>query len=216
VGPVAIVPAHNEEPTVAIVVATLLESGCFRYVLVVDDGSKDQTAERARAVGAKVMSLSPNRGKGEAMLAAVSEVEGDVAFFDADLVGLRPDHCQRLERLYNLGYDMVCGLRDYSGMRNVIQAVGPLITGERFLRRWVLEDLPPTCWRGYSIETAMNDVVTRGGGRTALMLMDDVGIRTKLDKKGWLAGAMGQLAMAAEIMRTSRALENTDGLACEL
>lgn len=214
--PVAIVPAHNEEATVANVIGALLSAGCLDSVLVVNDGSTDRTAEVAEAAGAKVMSLKPNRGKGQAMIAAVSKMppEYDIAFFDADLVGFTPAHARELCRLFALGFDMVCGLRDYGGMRNALQTIGPLITGERVLRRWVLDALPDTCWNGYRIETGMNDVVRRHGGRTCLTYMRGVGIRTKLDKTGFLKGLMGQLKMFAEIARTQESLEKSDGQAC--
>jgi glycosyltransferase involved in cell wall biosynthesis len=62
---VAVVPAHDEERSIASVVE------CARRhvdrVVVVDDGSRDRTAELARAAGAEVVMLSPNRGKGGAL-----------------------------------------------------------------------------------------------------------------------------------------------------
>lgn len=213
-----VVPAHNEEQTLADVLRPLIASQVFASILVVDDGSKDGTSEVARRHGVPVMSLSPNRGKGEAMMAAVGKLPPGhaVAFCDADLMGLQPEHWRRMVGLFGLGYDMVCGLRDYSQFRNALQLVGPLITGERIVRRWVLDLLPLNCWRGYSIETAMNATVTLHGGKTAMFFMGGVGIRTKLDKTGWLSGTVGQAKMFSEIRKTQRALEQSDGTTCEL
>ncbi len=61
----ALIPCFNEEDTIADVVR-----GCSRFVdsaLVVDDGSHDATAERAKAAGARVIEYRPNRGKGVAL-----------------------------------------------------------------------------------------------------------------------------------------------------
>jgi glycosyltransferase involved in cell wall biosynthesis len=63
----AIVPAHNEGPRIGAVVGMLVQQGL--PVLVVDDGSSDDTGAAARAAGARVLSLRPNRGKGAALKA---------------------------------------------------------------------------------------------------------------------------------------------------
>ena len=60
----ALIPAHNEAPRIASVVAAARER---LPVLVVDDGSTDQTAERAREAGATVIEQRPNQGKGGAL-----------------------------------------------------------------------------------------------------------------------------------------------------
>lgn len=68
---IAVVPAHNEEETVARVVESARKH--VDVVLVVDDGSRDQTSKRALAAGAAVLALHPNRGKGEALAAGIDE-----------------------------------------------------------------------------------------------------------------------------------------------
>ncbi|MBL9127935.1 MAG: glycosyltransferase, partial [Verrucomicrobiales bacterium] len=67
---VAILPAWNEAPTLGDVVAGL--RGRVERVLVVDDGSTDATAARAREAGAEVLSLGTNRGKGAALRAGLA------------------------------------------------------------------------------------------------------------------------------------------------
>ena len=64
---VAIVPAYNEEASIAGVVGELLAYDPGLRVVVVDDGSADRTAELARAAGAKVISLPFNLGIGGAV-----------------------------------------------------------------------------------------------------------------------------------------------------
>ena len=92
----AIVPAYNEEATVGGVVAALKSSPLLAEVIVVDDGSSDETAAVAQASGARVV-RKPNGGKGSAVLAGVAATDAPViALFDADLEGLTSDHVERL------------------------------------------------------------------------------------------------------------------------
>ncbi|HEY1508378.1 MAG TPA: glycosyltransferase family 2 protein [Solirubrobacteraceae bacterium] len=68
--PLAIViPAYNEEPTVADVVAEIPSeaAGLATETIVVVDGAKDATAERARSAGALVCDVPINRGQGAAL-----------------------------------------------------------------------------------------------------------------------------------------------------
>lgn len=60
-----IIPAYNEETVIGDVVRDLCEK--YPQVIVVDDGSKDQTAARARAAGALVLAHLINRGQGAAL-----------------------------------------------------------------------------------------------------------------------------------------------------
>jgi uncharacterized membrane protein YbhN (UPF0104 family) len=87
---VLVLPAHDEEATVATVVRRVPDHVLGRPVrcLVVDDGSTDRTAAAASAAGAQVLSFERNRGLGAAVRAGLADaVAGGasaVAFCDAD------------------------------------------------------------------------------------------------------------------------------------
>jgi uncharacterized membrane protein YbhN (UPF0104 family) len=87
---VLFMPAHDEEATVATCVSRAPASvgGHPVQVLVIDDGSSDQTAARARAAGAEVISLGVNRGLGAAVRVGLAEAvdrgAAATAFCDAD------------------------------------------------------------------------------------------------------------------------------------
>ena len=118
---VLFMPAHNEEESVGACVQRTPTSILDRpvQVLVVDDGSTDTTAERARAAGAEVISLPENRGLGAAvrvgLAAAVDRGAAAVAFCDAD--GEYPP-----EELKTLVAPILAGEADY-------------VAGSRFLGR---------------------------------------------------------------------------------
>lgn len=80
-----IIPALNEEATIGNVIAQLRGNG-FRRVIVVDNGSSDRTACRARLVGGEVV-REPRRGYGRACWTALQRLPADVEwilFCDAD------------------------------------------------------------------------------------------------------------------------------------
>lgn len=81
-----IIPALNEEEPIAAVVRDCLATGLPREVLVVDNGSSDQTADRAQAAGAQVVS-EPTPGYGRACAAGVRALSREcdiVVFLDGD------------------------------------------------------------------------------------------------------------------------------------
>jgi glycosyltransferase involved in cell wall biosynthesis len=91
-------------------------------VLVVDDGSADDTAERARAAGARVLSLTPNRGKGAALKAGFREAMSQASAWDAILtLDADGQHDPAevpafIQRWSATGADLVIGARDYKDM----------------------------------------------------------------------------------------------------
>ncbi|MGQ0671764.1 MAG: glycosyltransferase family 2 protein [Hyphomicrobium sp.] len=105
-------PALNEEATIAEVVRG---AAAFGDVVVVDDGSWDKTAARAREAGAKVVSLPENRGYEGALEAGFAEAarrEAEVAItMDAD-GQFDPVHVGRmLEPIKSGRADLVLGQR---------------------------------------------------------------------------------------------------------
>jgi len=81
-----VIPAYQCEATVGAVVAGVRRH--LERVVVVDDGSRDATAELARAAGAEVLSLPGNRGKGHALRVGIERAlggaESALALLDAD------------------------------------------------------------------------------------------------------------------------------------
>ena len=114
-------PAHNEAATVGACVRRAPTEVCGRRVevLVVDDGSTDDTATSARAAGAEVVSFDRNRGLGAAVRVGLAEgvARGAAAVVFCDADGEYPP-----EEMANLVEPILGGEADY-------------VTGSRFLGR---------------------------------------------------------------------------------
>ena len=112
-----VMPAYNEERTIGGVLDTLRREG-YSKVIVVDDGSRDRTAEIARSKGALVVSHPKNMGLGAALrtgLRVAREQGADRAVtFDAD--GQHDPKAVRklLEALD--GGDLAIGVRQHLGI----------------------------------------------------------------------------------------------------
>ena len=80
-----VIPAYNEGPAIADVVATLRQAAPWHEIIVVDDGSADDTGARAQAAGALVVRHPYNKGNGAAVKSGIRRAAGDyVLIIDGD------------------------------------------------------------------------------------------------------------------------------------
>ena len=107
---VAVIPALDEEASVGGVIAAIPRE-IVDEVIVVDNGSRDATAQRAAQAGARVVA-EPGRGYGAACLAGIAAAgDPDVfLFLDADHSDDPREAALLLERIGG-GYDLVVGSR---------------------------------------------------------------------------------------------------------
>ena len=105
-----VIPAYNESEAIAHVVAALAAAAPWHEIIVVDDGSVDETSTRAKAAGATVVRHPYNKGNGAAVKSGIRRATSDyVLIIDGDGQHQAAD-AQRLVAL--LGeYDLVIGAR---------------------------------------------------------------------------------------------------------
>ncbi|HEX2456356.1 MAG TPA: glycosyltransferase family 2 protein [Vicinamibacterales bacterium] len=108
-----VIPAFNEGPAVADVVSALKTVASWHEIIVVDDGSRDDTAVRAKAAGACVIRHPYNKGNGAAVKSGIRSATGEfVLIMDGDGQH-RPEDARRM--VSRLGeYDLVIGSRSTS------------------------------------------------------------------------------------------------------
>jgi glycosyltransferase involved in cell wall biosynthesis len=118
-----IVPAFEEGTAVAGVVESLLNAAAWREILVVDDGSSDETSRWARDAGARVIRHPYNKGNGAAVKTGIRSATGEwVLILDADGQH-RPEDALRLVGW--LGeYDLVVGARSAASQATAARRVG--------------------------------------------------------------------------------------------
>jgi len=80
-----IIPAYNEEKTIKNVIEKALPIKEIEEIIVVDDGSRDKTAQISKECGAEVITHHKNMGKGEALKTGIASAKRNIlAFVDAD------------------------------------------------------------------------------------------------------------------------------------
>ncbi len=124
-----IVPAYNEEkmaPAAAEVISRIMdEAGIDFELLLVDDGSKDNTwqeIQRASEKDARVVGLhfSRNFGKEAAMFAGLERAAGDCcAVIDCDLQH-PPEKLVEMYRLWEQGYEVIEGVKEDRGQESAL------------------------------------------------------------------------------------------------
>lgn len=115
----AVIPAYDAARTIASVVRETLEAfDGVGQVYVVDDGSRDATADLAREAGAVVLSHEHNRGKGRALRTGLGRAaaDGHAAAVTLDADGQHPpSEARRLALLPTDPGALILGIRDLKG-----------------------------------------------------------------------------------------------------
>lgn len=204
-----IIPAYNEDKTIADVVKVAKASDLVDEVIVVSDGSTDKTADKAEKAGAdKVIKLSEKGGKGAALLRGVAETKAEIiVFLDADLKGLTEHHIKKLVEPVLRGQKvMVTGLRDRGKILTKMEKYLPLIGGERALERFVIDNIPKKYLQGFMVEAALNFYCRSRHLPYGGVFLRGLNMRKKMDKVGILKGLEQYIKMYGQVAKAMTAV----------
>lgn len=118
-----ILPAKNEAAAIGKTLEAIVSAHPDAELIVVNDGSTDETAAIARAAGARVVSHAYSRGNGAAVKSGARAATGEVlVFMDAD--GQHdPADIKRLLEVMAQGHDMVVGARQKGSQASFARAL---------------------------------------------------------------------------------------------
>jgi glycosyltransferase involved in cell wall biosynthesis len=183
-----IICTYNEEKTISDVVISCCEHNPGSEIIVVDDGSSDNTEkllnELAKKYNFSYEKIKPNKGKSWAMVHGVEVSTNDIIlFFDADVSNIKKEHFEAiLSPLYNNEADLVLGQPSETLIDYRINPFKPL-TGERaLLRKDIISILRDIRDIRFGVETYINLYYQAHGKRIKYVLLKDLKHPTKYEK----------------------------------
>lgn len=198
-----VIPAYNEDSRVLSVINAVLGHENIDEVIVINDGSSDDTALVLRNVrGIELISYPKNMGKSHAVMMGFKKAKNDlVLMLDADLVGLDEESITALIKpvLENKA-DISMSLRKNS--LPIYKLLGlDFVSGERVFDKNIIGDLDILDHlRGFELESFLNKIIIRKKMRIAVVKWNNVGITRKSDKIGFWRGIVGDFKMTWEII----------------
>lgn len=202
-----IIPAYNEEQTIEEVIKVVQQVPLVEETIVVSDGSTDSTAQVAQSLGARVIKLPENIGKGGAMMVGVNNTDADVVLFlDADLIGLEPWHVvDLLLPVLDGRADMTVGIFEQGRLAtDLAQFIAPYLSGQRAVKRQLMLQLSNLELTRFGVEVALTRFAKTSGLNVFDVELKDMSHVMKEEKLGVVKGIMARLKMYWEIAKCVR------------
>ncbi len=200
-----IICAFNEGPRIAAVLAVACAHPLLHEVIVVDDGSTDDTAEVVkRFPSVRLLSYPVNQGKSFAMATGVTAAQGDLLMLlDADLKGLTCEHLTALAGPVLSGKtDVSLSLRQNSLL--IFRAIGlDFVSGERVIRKELLSEVLEEVFGlpRFGVEVFMNQRIIARQLSISVAHWPQVTQSRKTEKLGYWKGMRAEWRMIADLLR---------------
>lgn len=181
-GITVLIPAYNEGDIIGETVNAALAMPGVNEVVVIDDGSDDETPFVAYDAGARVIQLDKNGGKGAALNAGLDDIDCEIMLMiDADLGQTASETYRLLEPIladqadmsiaimraspgHKGGFGFVMKLARWAVKKYGGVEISAPISGQRAIRRKLLDDIGGF-ERGFGVETALTIDALRKGYR---------------------------------------------------
>ncbi len=198
----AVVVAYNEADRIHNVLEVLCTFLGFSQVIVVDDGSTDETRRAVGAFPVVYLRVDPNQGKGHALDVGVKGADASVIFFaDADIVGLTHRAIEQI-----VGPVLDGSAEMFIAMRNrkiyylrALMGFIPLLGGERALTKKLWEELPAKYKSGFKIEAGLNFYAVHFGRGLRFRIFKEIKQTIKERKYGLKEGLRRRFRMLFEV-----------------
>lgn len=227
-----IIPAFNEESTIKSVIRTVKNARVCDEIIVVDDGSSDNTFRIAESENVAVIKHSTNRGKGAAIKTGLKAAKGSMLLFiDADIRNLDGRKIRQMASiLKSKTADVVIGTYSFNCFQTFTEVIyRPLmglffpevlskitkghLSGERGFAKKILKKL--NLRDGFDLEAIMNIELAcmSPSPRIAYVDLGDIRLRPKRYQKSMGAIAYSILDYAKKKKRIGR-LEESSFVRC--
>lgn len=199
-----IIPAFNEEKTIKDVIEVVKNVKIIDEIIVVSDGSKDNTAKISRDMGVFTIEYEENKGKGAALKAGIDNTNADILLFlDADLIGLTKQHViSLLEPVINDEADMTIGIFSNGRLAtDLAQKVAPHLSGQRAVKKEIIMNMSDIDMTRYGVEVALTKLVEKENYRVKTVELKDMTHIMKEEKLGFKKGIAARMKMYWEIVK---------------
>ena len=147
-----VLPARNEADGLRRVLPALRQQHPHAEIVVVDDGSVDETVSVATEHGARVIKHAYGKGNGAAIKTGARAAKGQViVFMDADTQH-SPEHVSQLLQQLSSGYDMVVGARTSGSQAGMHRAIANRLYNR--LASWMVGQPIPDLTSGFRAVSA--------------------------------------------------------------
>ena len=198
-----IIPAYNEAKNIINVLRPLKQVPAIKEIIVVSDGSTDNTVELVRNFGgAKVISIPQNVGKTKAVATGVFEAKhSTIMFCDADLINLNKYHVFDLIDKYCEGFDMV--IMDKGSQpwifRELVKST-PAVSGTRIFDKQHFEKISFLETDRFQFEIRINDYFLENGFSITVTPANEIHDSRKYIKYPFLKGLVLDLKGGYEVL----------------
>lgn len=199
-----IIPVYNEAQTIASVVETALAVTSIDQVIVVNDGSTDDTSNILGSFHhPKLISIAlpNNQGKSAAFFAGLAKAHGSIILMlDADLVGLTTADIEKL-LVPTLDQSNTAALAFLANAPRITHIMGVnAVSGQRAFPRSYADQLAKCTIKNYSLEVSLNKIILEQKARIVVVPWPHVYHRHKSEKRGFWRGNLGDIKMTWELI----------------
>lgn len=205
-----IITAFNESPRITNVLKVAIKIKNVDEVIVVDDGSNDDTSSviKSNFPQVKLILHETNKGKVEAVRTGVNASKNDnLLLLDADLVGLVATEIERaLDIFENGSLDCLIMLTEADKYNKLIRKIfkgTSYVAGDRIIKKEILENvLKDTSLKNYGLEIAENKYLFKNKLKVARFQLSAIDLG-KNSKYGIIKGTIGEIKMWRDIFKTA-------------